>query len=113
MTLEITDQIRSDTCALFTLDGRLNAVSALELKAMIKEFVKNGYFQIVLDLSKVSFLDSSGMAALVAGLKETRQAGGTLKICGLTEQASTVLRITMLDRIFELYPDAEQAIKAL
>jgi anti-sigma B factor antagonist len=53
------------------------------------------------------------MAALVAGLKETRQAGGTLKICGLTEQASTVLRITMLDRIFELYPDAEQAIKAL
>jgi anti-anti-sigma regulatory factor len=53
------------------------------------------------------------MAALVAGLKETRQVGGTLKLCSITEQASTVLRITMLDRIFELYPDAKQAIKAL
>ena len=68
---------------------------------------------LVVDLTAVPFIDSSGLAALVSGLKATRQAGGTLKLAGLNEQARTVFRLTRLERVFELYPDAAAAQRTL
>jgi anti-anti-sigma factor len=64
-------------------------------------------------MSGVSFLDSSGLAALVSGLKAAREAGGTLKLAGVNEQARQVFEITRLDQVFELYPDRDAAVQAL
>lgn len=112
MDLQITSELFSQERAMLTLWGRLNAVTALDLKTKIKQLAGNGYVQLVVDLTNVSFIDSSGLAALVSGLKATLQAGGTLKLAGLNDQARTIFRITRLDRVFELYPDIAAAIDA-
>ncbi len=111
--LQIHKESLSEQRAVLALEGRLDALTALELKKEIGEWVDAGHAQLIIDLSRVPFIDSSGLAALVSGLKATRQVGGTLKLAGLNEQASTVLRLTKLDRIFALYPDTGAAVAAL
>jgi anti-sigma B factor antagonist len=113
MDFAITQELLSKECATLTVSGRLNAVTALELKEQLKQLVEKGCILLVVDLTAVPFIDSSGLAALVSGLKATRQAGGTLKLAGLNEQARTVFRLTRLERVFELYPDAATAQSTL
>jgi anti-anti-sigma factor len=101
--------VHSPTRATCFISGRLDAVSALEVKAQIQELVQAGHVELIVCLREVPFVDSSGLAALVAGPKATRQAGGTLKLSGLSDQARTVFRLTLLERVFEIYADVEAA----
>jgi len=79
--------------------GRLNMVAAPAFKNLVEETVASGQTRIVVDLGAVTFIDSSGLGALIAGLKATRQAGGDLRIADVPEQVMTVLRLTNLDRV--------------
>jgi anti-sigma B factor antagonist len=87
------------------VQGRLDAITAPQIKARLKELVAVGHRQLVVDLVDVSFIDSSGLSALVAGFKAAREVGGTLKLAGLNEQTRTAFQLSRLDRVFEFYPD--------
>ncbi|HYO41127.1 MAG TPA: STAS domain-containing protein [Nocardioidaceae bacterium] len=95
--------------AVLTLDGRLNMVSAPQLKTAVTNAVAEGRSQVVVDLSAVTFLDSSGLGALIAGLKAARQASGDLRMTGANEQVRTVLRLTNLDRVLRPYDTVQAA----
>jgi len=110
MSLETRQTPLSETRATLAVMGRLDAVTALELKGQFKRLVEAGIVEQIVDLAEVPFIDSSGLAALVSGLKATRQAGGTLKLAGLSDQARTIFRLTMLERVFEIYDDAGAAL---
>ena len=113
MIFEVMEERLSDTCAVLQPRGRLNAVTAPEFKAQLKRLVEGGYVQLIVDMADVPFVDSSGLAALVSGLKATRQAGGTLRLTGLSEDVRTVFELTLLERVFELYLDKAAALSAL
>ena len=113
MEFQITEKLLPEKRAILTLSGQLNAVTAPDLKAQLKRLVKGGHIQIITDLTDVSFIDSSGLAALVSGFKVAREAGGTIRLAGLNEQARTVFKLTLLNRVFEIYPDAASALDAL
>jgi anti-anti-sigma factor len=83
--------------------GRLNMVSAPQLKTAVDEVVAEGGTHVVVDLSGVEFIDSSGLGAIVSGLKSLRQAGGDLRIAAAGEQVLAVLHLTNLDRILRPY----------
>jgi anti-anti-sigma factor len=102
-------KVHSPTRATLYVSGRLDAVSAQEVKARLQDLVQAGHIELIVCLRETPFIDSSGLAALVAGLKAARQAGGTLKLASLGEQARTVFRLTMLERVFEIYAHAEEA----
>lgn len=89
--------------------GRLNMITAPELRDLVGESVTAGKTRIVVDLADVDFMDSTGLGALVAALKQTRQAGGDLRIASPGTQVSMVLKLSNIDRIFGFYPDAEAA----
>lgn len=93
-------------------DGRLTMVTAPALKTAVTAAVADGRPRVVVDLSGVGFIDSSGLGALVSGLKETRQAGGDLRIVGATAQVLTVLGLTNLDRVLHPYAQLEDAVRA-
>lgn len=113
MSLELTEELRSEERAILTLAGRLDVRTAPVLKARLKKLIGNGHFLLVLELTGVSFIDSSGLAALVSVLKIAHEAGGTLRLVGLSEQARTVFRVTLLDRVFEFAPDIDAALLSL
>ena len=108
MQIDVTEP--RDGVAVLTLDGRLNMVSAPQLKTAITESVEAGRTHLVVDLTAVSFMDSSGLGVLIAGLKRARQVGGDLRITGVTQQVATVLQLTNLDRVLHSYADVEEAL---
>jgi anti-sigma B factor antagonist len=80
-------------------EGRLNMVSAKQLTAAVAGLIDAGVPRIVVDLVATEFMDSSGLGALIAGLKSARQAGGDLRLARPNEQVRTVLSLTNLDRV--------------
>lgn len=85
--------------AIIRPEGRLTMVSTGGLRSLIAETVAGGHTHVIIDLSECEFIDSSGLGALVAGLKTARQAGGDLRIARPTDQVRTVLELTNLDRV--------------
>jgi anti-sigma B factor antagonist len=79
--------------------GRLNMVSARRLKDLVSELVDGGTTRIVVDMGETTFLDSSGLGALIAGLKSARQAGGDLRLARPTEAVVMVLELTNMDKV--------------
>jgi anti-sigma B factor antagonist len=92
-------EIVDSSTAVIRPNGRLTMVSTASLRSLVTETVESGRNHIVVDLSTTDFIDSSGLGALVAGLKTARQAGGDLRIAKPSEQVRTVLQLTNLDRV--------------
>ena len=92
--------------------GRLNLLAAPRLREVVAQSVRSGRPHIVVDLSGTTFMDSSGLGALVAGLKSARQGGGNLRIACLTPQVEMVLKLTNLDRVLRPYASVEDAFGA-
>lgn len=89
--------------------GRLNMVSARGLRERISELIDAGQARIVVDMGQTTFLDSSGLGALIAGLKAARQAGGDLRIARPTPSVLTVFQLTNLDRVLRARDSVEGA----
>lgn len=89
--------------------GRLNMVSAPHLREAVAGAIADRRPRVVVDLSGVEFMDSSGLGALVGCLKTTRQAGGDLRIAAPSDQVTMVLQLSNLDRILTSYANAEAA----
>lgn len=89
--------------------GRLNMVAAPGLREQLHSLVQGGSNRVVVDLSAVETIDSSGLGALISGLKAARQAGGDLRIAAPSEQATAVLELTNLNRVLKSYESADDA----
>ena len=93
--------------------GRLDAAQAPIFRRTVLDLVSNGETSILVDLQNVNFVDSSGLGALVAALKRTREVGGKLYLCAVNDQIKTVLELTSMDRVFTIFPDRATCEKAV
>ena len=110
MDLGLDVRLVASTRAVIAARGRMNAMTAPAMKSRIKELIDEGRTEIVCDLREVSFVDSSGLSALVSGLKATREHGGFLRVAAVNEQVARIFTLTMLDRVFEMYASADAAL---
>jgi anti-sigma B factor antagonist len=110
MRIEQTDD--SGVVILRVKDDRIDARSASDLKDRITDCVTGGSRWIVLDLSDVSFVDSSGLGALISGLKLIGE-DGDLVISGIHGPVAALLKLTRIDKIFRTFPTASDAVLAL
>ena len=111
MDLEINAQLIAEHQVLLSLAGKMNAVTTPALKTKLKALAAKGRTRVVVDMGGVSFIDSSGLAALVSGLKAVRSVGGSLKLAAVNDPPREVFRLTMLERVFEFYPSAQAALE--
>jgi len=107
--MNITVEALAPNTALVRLAGRLDAAHSGHLKDQICAMIQNGYLRLIVDLEQVPFVDSSGLVALVSGLRLAREQSGELFLSGMQAQAQTVFRLTMLDRVFPIHPTAADA----
>lgn len=89
--------------------GRLNMVAAKRLRETLTDIVGGGTNRVVVDLGETTFLDSSGLGALVSGLKAARQAGGDLRVARPTAEVLAVFQLTNIDKVLRPRPDVESA----
>lgn len=109
--MEFSTSAPSDGVVVVSCDGRLNMVAAPPLTSLLRSLVEEGTTRIVVDLADTSFVDSSGLGALVGGLKHARQAGGDLRLAAAGEQVRTVLQLTNLDRVLRPHDTVEDATR--
>ncbi len=107
--MDISHQALKPNLAIVCLKGRLDASSSSEVKVILKNLIETGHLNVIVDLQDVPFIDSSGLAALVSGLRLARENGGNIVLSGVQPQAHTVFRLTMLDRVFNIYATPEDA----
>ncbi|TQV65175.1 MAG: STAS domain-containing protein [Halothiobacillaceae bacterium] len=82
-------------------EKRIDAARASDFRAMFQELIQAGHRRIALDLSKVEFMDSSGLGALVGGLKLMGDKGD-LALFGVTGLVESLFRLTRMDKIFPI-----------
>jgi len=99
-----------DGVTIVRLSGRLDLLTAAQLKQDLSKIVGDGQSRLVIDLDAVTFIDSSGLGALIGGLKAARQAGGDLRIARAGQQARVILQLTTLDRVLKPYATIEEAL---
>lgn len=110
--MEITQRTIDEKTCVISLNGTLNARSADQVKEAFREAAGKGMRQVVLNLGDVPFIDSSGLAALVSGLKTLNEKEGSLKLASLQSQADLLFKLTMFDKVFEIFADDDSAIQA-
>jgi anti-sigma B factor antagonist len=91
---------------------RIDASIATDFKSKLVEFLDNGDKVIVLNLSEVDFIDSSGLGALVLILRKIG-ADGRIKLCKLKEGVKSIFELTRLDKVFEIHKSEEGALESL
>lgn len=107
--MEITCNSVSENVSVVALNGALNARSAEEAKQTFRNLVDQGVTQVIVDLHEVPFIDSSGLAALVSGLKTLGGESSNLKLAAPQSQARLLFELTMFDRVFEIHDTLEDA----
>lgn len=90
--------------------GRFEAYTIAPVRTWFEE--NKNAANIVVDLSGVTFLDSTALAALVQGMKHCRQQNGNLHLAGLQPSVKLIIELTRLDKAFGIYPDVETAVSA-
>ncbi len=92
-------------------EARLDAMAAVMFKDRMKAVLEGGAARVVLDMSGVGFLDSSGLGAVVAAHRFLR-AGQALELAGLTGAVERVFRLTRMDRMFIIHAEVDDALRA-
>lgn len=101
---------RERNTAVVFLDNRLDASTAPEFKNFVNDLIKKQYVRLVVDLSGVHFIDSSGLGVLVTVLRSVSQQGGDIKIAGLHAEVQALFTLTRLDKVFDIVGDAQTAL---
>lgn len=104
--------VRTRTVGDFTVvavSGEVDVVSAPTLRQLLNEAISEGGSRLVVDLTDVPFLDSTGLGVLVGRLKTVRQQEGELRLVISSDRLLRNFSITGLDKVFRIFPTAEEA----
>jgi anti-sigma B factor antagonist len=98
--------------ALIVVDGELDLCTAPKLEKALEEGIEKGAQRLVVDLSAVPFIDSSGLGALISGLKRLRPRGGSLDLVCSRANVVRTFKVTGLLGVLGLYAKREEALAA-
>lgn len=88
--------------------GILDGISANQLRREISDSVENGADMILVDFQDITFMNSTGIGALVSTLRTVRSAGSELFICSLNEQVQMIFKLTKMDRVFKPFTNRDE-----
>jgi anti-sigma B factor antagonist len=82
------------------------------IREAMRDLTAKGNKKVLLNLSEVSYIDSTGIGELVAGFTSAANAGGTVKLLGVTKHVKDVLQISRLYTVFEAFDDEADAVRS-
>ena len=98
---------------VITLEGdMMGGPGATLLSEKLKDHLKAEQKRFVVNMSQIEWMNSSGLGILMGGLTTVRQQGGVLKLAHVTEKIQELLRITKLNRVFDVFSEEAEAIES-
>ena len=101
-----------DGIEIVDVEGEIDVYTAPRLRELLIELVNKKNYQLVVNMEKVEFLDSTGLGVLVGGLKRVRAHDGSLDLVCTQERILKIFRITGLTKVFGIHESVDQAIAA-
>ena len=95
---------------VISIEGDIDALTADEASVFLRAQLDGGREQLVVDLSQVNFMSSSGIRLLLEILKKSREQGGDLRLAAAPAGVTRTLEITGLTRVLKAYPSVEEAV---
>jgi len=91
--------------AVIHLEGAVDAHTAPQFEEAVQKVIDEGQNNIVVDCEKLSYISSAGLGVFMGFVEELREAGGDIKICGLTEKVKQPFEILGFETLFHFCPD--------
>jgi anti-sigma B factor antagonist len=110
--MPFTAQPQGDVVVVTIHTKRLDAHLAPEFKDRLVQLVQSGHERIVMDMAVLESIDSSGLGALIAGLKALG-GRGEIVLCGITPRLLSLLQLTHVDKLFHMFESVEEAVGEL
>jgi len=100
-------------CVVITLKGNImGGPAAVTFRDDLHELIEKGKTNVIVDLGKVKFMNSSGLGILIGGLTTMRNAGGNLAICQADKKIENLLVVTQLITVFDHYRTLDEAVES-
>jgi anti-sigma B factor antagonist len=109
--MKMTSEVSGDIQIIKVLEKRIDAAAAIQFKDTMRELTAEQENPVVLDLSEVDFVDSSGLGAIVAAMKHLGRER-PLHLAGLTPIVSKVFALTRMEKVFKIFSSAADALKS-
>lgn len=97
---------------VFPLEGEIDLHVSPGISTSLKSMIAEKPKQLVVDLSRVTYIDSSGLAVLIETMQTVGSYGGKFALAGLQEGVRPIFEIARLDQVFRIYPDVDAALAA-
>jgi anti-sigma B factor antagonist len=97
--------------AVMRITGDVDLYSSPQLRKEILKLVSARDARVLVNLDKVTYMDSSGLATLIEGLQHINRNNGRMAVTGLRDAVKEVFELTRLDTVFAIYPDPESAME--
>jgi anti-sigma B factor antagonist len=101
-----------DGIEVVNVEGEIDIYTAPRLRELLIDLAGKGSYQLIVNLDKVGFLDSTGLGVLAGGLKRVRPHDGSLDLVCTQERILKIFKITGLTKVFGIYQSVDQAIAA-
>jgi anti-sigma B factor antagonist len=111
MNLKALPRRVDDTTQALDLEGEVDVYTAPLLRQQIMDQVDGGVKNLIVNLTKVEYLDSTGLGILIGGVKRLKEQGGSLKLVGPSARITRIFEITGLNKIFDVYASEAEALQ--
>jgi anti-sigma B factor antagonist len=109
--MEVTRREIGDV-VVFDVVGEIDLYNAPTIKEMVRQEIEKGKVNIVVNLDKVSYIDSSGIGVLISSLSNLKKVGGGLKLANVYASVRKVFELTKLTGFFDIYDSVENAVSS-
>jgi anti-sigma B factor antagonist len=113
VNFHIDDESIDAETHVIALGGEVDLYTAPEFKERLVQVIEDGKKNLVVDLSKATFIDSTTLGVLVGGVKRLRPSGGSLVLVCTDQNISKIFEITGLDRVFPIHGSREEALRSV
>jgi len=104
--------LHQDRPNVLPLEGDIDLHVSPAVTQSLNAVIKKKPERIVIDLSRATYIDSAGMAALILAMQEVEAYGGKFFLAGLQETLRSIFETSRLERIFQIFPDVDAALAA-
>lgn len=108
--IQFAHRIIEDGIVVVEVGGRLDEASCQYFLECMQSLIEEGHQRIVVDASELGYVSSIGLGMLIRGQSRLRTRGGEMHLADLQGAVSDVLRVTHLDRLFDIHPTVEDAV---
>lgn len=109
----VSSERLDDDLGVIVLSGEVDIYTAPQFRECLLELLDSGVKRLVVDLSQITFIDSTALGVLIGGVRRVHSSGGAMTIVVTTRPVERVLSITGLDRVFSMHATRDEALAAL